>query len=690
MSLRSAKATVSLAAYRSGADGPCLPERLGGVPPGRRSTARRQRLVSGLVVALLVVPSTAVAQRDAFFSALVTFHRSVAGLYGDEGLQLTTQLEAMSTALDRWDNEIRDAETQLRSRLPAADAQTKLQIHTLLASLYVERGRFGDAVREFDEDLSIDPRRASFHRFKGQALEAMSRPAEAADAFRATWLLDPADPQNAYRLIAYRSARTTPQEIERALETLANVERELIRRERLRANAPFTNVHGIIDDAGGAMAFVPAAYAGGFAFILRGELDKGLAAFHVAMADDPLVTDPASRSEPMSRGIAALRQGLVAAAIEQLEAAVARASGSSEAHRILGTAYSITGDIPRSVQHLRDAGRLNPHDERSWLALAQTLDEVGRSAESEDVLRNAVAELPNAGAVRWRLSTTAEKRQHADDADLALIAMADRIVLLVGRGELYRALARLAQLHLDYDRAVGLLEQAVAITPNNAAAHRALGRADVENGRETEGYAELVIALLLDPDEVETLTDLGRLHVTAGRSARAVEALERAVGIAPTNGLAVHALADALIRAGRSDEGKQRLEGAERLQARVIEEERLARTAAALRLQAEVRMGEREYSGAIDLWRQAISVQRGSAAPHLRLAEALAAAKRPEDAVAEYLTAISLGAGADAHRRLAELYEVQGRTAESARERVTHVQRRLEDLQQRAEEGNSW
>src|SRR6266853_4143276 len=548
MCLRSAKATVSLAASRSGADG-----------PGGRSTARRPRVVSGLLVALLAVPSTAVAQRDEFFSALVTFQKSLAGLYGDEGPALPAQLDAMSTALVRWDGEIRDAETQSRSRLQAADAQTKLQVHTLLASLYVERGRFADAVREFDEDLQIDPQRASFHRFKGQALQAMSRPAEAADAFRATWLLDPADPQNAYRLIAHRSAQTTPREIDRALETLANVERELIRRERPRASAPFTNVAGIIDDAGGAMAFVPAAYASGFAFILQGELDRGLTAFRGAIAGDPLVADPASRSEPMSRGIIALRQGLVAAAIEQFEAAVARASGSSEAHRILGTAYSIAGDIARSVQHLREAGRLNPRDERSWLALAHTLDEVGRSAEAEDVLRKAVAELPNSGALHWRLSTTAEKRQHGDDADLALIAQADRIVLLVGRGELYGALARLAQLHLDYEKAVRLLEQAVAITPNNAAAHKALGRADVENGRETEGYAELVIALLLDPDDVETLTNLGRLHLTAGRSARAVEALERAVGLAPTNGLAVHALADALLRAGRSDEGKQHL-----------------------------------------------------------------------------------------------------------------------------------
>jgi len=104
--------------------------------------------VSALVLMMLAAPSAAVAQRDPFFSALVKFHTSSAGLYGDEGPQLTAHLEAMSTALARWDAEIRDAERELRSRLTAADVQTQLQIHTLLASLYIERGRFADALRE--------------------------------------------------------------------------------------------------------------------------------------------------------------------------------------------------------------------------------------------------------------------------------------------------------------------------------------------------------------------------------------------------------------------------------------------------------------------------------------------------------------------------------------------------------------
>jgi tetratricopeptide (TPR) repeat protein len=637
---------------------------------------------------LLALPAAATAQRDQFFSALLEFHKSSAGLYGDEGPSLMARLDAMSEALDAWNRDIRDAETELRVHLVAGAVQTQLQVHTLLAARYLERGRFADAVREFDENIRLDPRRASFHRLRALALQAMSRQDEAADAFRTTWLLDPADPQNAYRLIASRSAQTTSGEIDRALETLATVEGELVRRTRLPAS-PFLNVYSINDAAGGGMAFVPAAYARGFSLIVRGELDSGLAALRTALAGDPLIVDPASGSEALARGRAALREGRVTAAIEQLEAAAARTIDSSEAHRMLGTAYLASGDIVRSVQHLRDAVRLNPRDERSWLALARTLDETGSRTEAEDALRAAVTELPSAGALRWRLSTTLEKRQLADQADLTLVAEADQMVLLAGRSELYRAVARLAQLNLDYDAAAGLLEHAVAVTPNNAAAHQALGRAYLEDGRETEGYAELVVALLIDPDAVSTLTELGRLHLSAGRAVRATDVLERAVAVEPTNALAVQALAAALVRAGRLDEGKRRLEESEQLQARAVEIERRARTAAVLALEAELRAGERRFSEAIDLWRQIIASQPGSAARQLRLADALVAAKRHEEAAAEYVAAIALGAGADAHRRLAEVYDTLGRPADSARERATYVDRRLEELRLRAAGGGS-
>jgi tetratricopeptide (TPR) repeat protein len=635
------------------------------------------RLVLSLLLVALVVPSTAFAQRAGFLAALVQFYQTLRGAYGDEGPQLAAQLEKMTTTLTAWDREIRDAEGQLQPRLNGADAQTALEVHTILASLYLERGRFADALREFEADIKIDPTRAAFHRYKGLIYQATARPADAADAFRAAWLLDPTDPQNTYRLIVYRSASTTPPQIEQALASLAQIEGELTRLERPRATSLFRTTQAIDDDAGGAMGFVPPTYARGFSLLQRGEYEEGLAALRAAVAADPLVADAASRSEPMAQAIAALRQGRVDTAVERLEAAVARAGHSSEVHRFLGTAYGIRGDMARTVQHLRDAVRLNPRDERSWIALASTLEDTGEVAEAVTALRDAIAMLPDSGALRWRLASA--RRQGTDESDLDLLSLADRFVLFAGKGELFGQMAAIAQAHLEYDRAVNRLELRVALTPNNAAAHKTLGRAYIDLSREEVGYAELVTALLLDPLDAETLTALGRLHLAAGRSPRAIAALERALALDAGNSQALQALGNALTRAGRTAEGQQRLEESVRRQAQDVEDQRSRRTSAMLSVQAAIHVSRGEYEAAIDIWKQAITIRRDSVGP-LQVADALTKAGRLEEASAVLQAAIRSNPRPEVHRRLAEVYAALGRTDESARERLTYTEQRLEEL----------
>ena len=637
------------------------------------------RLVSLLLLAALAVPSSASAQRDRFLKSFVQFHQALRGPYGDEGPQLTAQLDEMAAALAAWDGEIRDAESQLRPRLKAADPQTALQVHTILASLYLERGRFADALREFDADIAIDSTRAAFHRYKAVIYQGTARPAEAAAAYRTAWLREPNDPQNAYRLIVNRAPAVTAAQIAQAVATLGRIEGELIRRQRAGADSPFRTIQAINDDAGGAIAFISPAYAQGFSLLQRGQYQEGLTALRAAVTADPLVTDTASRSEPMSQGIAALRQGMVDAAVERLEAAVALAGESSEAHRILGVAYAISGNVTKGVQQLRDAVRLNPRDERGWIALARTLEDSGELAQAIDALQAGIAALPDSGALHWRLSLTSARRQRTDESDLALLTITDRLVLFAGKGELYGQLARLAQSHLDYDRGVALLEQRIALTPNNAAAHKALGQAYVEQGREQPGYAELVMSLLLDPLDTETLTSLGRLHLSAGRTAQAVAALERALTLDSSNSQALHALGEALIRAGRTAEGQQRLEDSVRRQAQEVEEQRSLRTVAMLTMQAELLMSKDEYEAAIDVFKQAIAVRRDRVSP-LRLADALIKAGRLDDAAGLLRNATTTNGGPETYRRLADVYAALGRKEESATARRTYVEKRLQEL----------
>ena len=70
----------------------------------------------------------------------------------------------------------------------------------------------------------------------------------------------------------------------------------------------------------------------------------------------------------------------------------------------------------------------------------------------------------------------------------------------------------------------------------------------------------------------------------------------------------------------------------------------------------------------------------------LRLADAFIAAKRCDEAAARLQAALALNAGADAHRRLAEVYTTLGRSEEAAREKRAYTEQRLRELRQRAGE----
>jgi tetratricopeptide (TPR) repeat protein len=432
------------------------------------------------------------------------------------------------------------------------------------------------------------------------------------------------------------------------------------------------------------MAFAPGAYARAAAQLLNGQVDAGLAGLRAAVAADSLTVDPALRLDATRRGISALRQGQVQPAVDAMTVAVAAAPQAPEAHRLLATAQIVHGDVDAGIQHLRDAVRLNPKNERAWLALGRTLDDIGRTLDAADVLRRAVAELPDAGEIRWQLSVISGKRQQTDQADLELIASADRLVLLAGNGELYSRVARLAQAHLDYARGIALLERAVALTPNSAKAHQALGRGYVDQGREDEGYAELVVALWLDPGGAETLAALGRLQLAADPIPQAMDVLTRAVAVEPANAPAVNALGETLLRAGRATEGQERLEESRRLQARAVDAQRRSRTAGMLSLQAELAMTQRDYARAIDTWEQAAEMEPRNITIRLGLADALIATKRLTEAIPALQAATSLDAGADVHRRLADVYAALGRPDDSTRERLAYTEQRLTELRQAA------
>ena len=111
------------------------------------------------------------------------------------------------------------------------------------------------------------------------------------------------------------------------------------------------------------------------------------------------------------------------------------------------------------------------------------------------------------------------------------------------------------------------------------------------------------------------------------------------------------------------------------------------RTFGALGAQATLSMQEGDFAQAIDLLRRVIALDPTNAGHHLRLSEALVGAKRLEEAETTLRTAISLGGGPEAHRRLFEVLIALGRSEDSARERQLYRDQRLQELLARSRSG---
>ncbi len=137
-------------------------------------------LILVLLVALLAFPRHAAtqdaaqgAQRATVVRALADLRTALDGTYGDEGGEIARRLGDLSEAVASWDRSIRETELKLRPRLEGASPDEAALAHEALGSMYMERGRFADAVTEFEAASRVAPQRASLHLSRAFALDAI-------------------------------------------------------------------------------------------------------------------------------------------------------------------------------------------------------------------------------------------------------------------------------------------------------------------------------------------------------------------------------------------------------------------------------------------------------------------------------------------------------------------------------------
>src|SRR5262245_11032060 len=309
--------------------------------------------------ATLAQPALETKQR--FVAGLIRFMEALPGTYGDEGPRLVTSLDEMEAGLRRWDAGLRGYEIAMREQLLGAQPAVAASLHVPLGSVLLERGRFDDAVREFEEAARLEPQRANVQMFRGFAYQAAGRPADATRAFRAAWQLDPTDPIAAYLAARTGSGGGRSPDLQQAIRALSAFQRERLAQDAQR-HAHFTTVSLLEESSGNHPEFPPALYADGFASIRAGKYEEALVSLRAAVAADPMSVDVALNSQPYRQGILALRGGRLDAATRELKAAIEMNPGSSEAHRALGTAFRLDQQYDASIDQFESAIRLRRDD----------------------------------------------------------------------------------------------------------------------------------------------------------------------------------------------------------------------------------------------------------------------------------------------------------------------------------------
>jgi protein O-GlcNAc transferase len=256
---------------------------------------------------------------------------------------------------------------------------------------------------------------------------------------------------------------------------------------------------------------------------------------------------------------------------------------------------------------------------------------------------------PAAASLDMRLR---EGVRHHRDGRLSEAAASYREVLrgVPGHPDALHLLGLVAYQTGDQDRALDLIEQALARRPDLADAHNNLGTVLRARGQREAAIASFERAVALAPRSVEACSNLGTALAEAGRAAEAVPVLERAVALRPD-------LADVHNNLGVARRATGELEAAIASFARALDlrpEFALARTNLA---DAQVACGNAgraagRLGAAIEALHAAVELRPESAAAWSDLGYALTTRGRLPEALAAFERALALAPDPRIHSNL--------------------------------------
>ena len=399
----------------------------------------RLLLVIGVTVTLTLRPSTAHAQMETFVQAVRELAEATGKPEPSRSNDIRTAANRMGTALVEWDRRIRALEARVDREIPGAPNQRAHRLHVELGVAYRARGRIGDALREFDAAVALQPSASDLQVLRALTLESAGRSGEAGKAFRAAWNLDARDPVKAY-YVTQRPGAGSAAERDRARALLTDVYRRLGFDATRPAAAPFVTLGVISDNLSRTPVVADEAAFDGFALLSASKYGDAVAALKRAghatgekIEDSPLAHfSRGQRDEAQNRvadarreyraalagalvgrsvlyvGIARLAQveGDLAGAIDAFAQAVRLNPNNPNIHKELASAYAAQGRADDAFCELMAALLIDRRDAQVYAAIGQLYLDAGRHAEAVTAFNRALELMPDRYEIRYALATT--------------------------------------------------------------------------------------------------------------------------------------------------------------------------------------------------------------------------------------------------------------------------------------------
>jgi len=438
---------------------------------------------------------------------------------------------------------------------------------------------------------------------------------------------------------------------------------------------------------------------------------------------------PAAVLAAYARSLAAT--GQASGAIAEMREAVHEASGDPELRDELGTLYAQERDWPQAEEEFAAAIRLKddfarahmhlgfvfaaeekpgaaaewksayaaaPDDPAIALAIGKALADAGDDAEAVPILEHALELDSRSTVARYQLAVVLQRVDRVPDA----VKLLKEVVNAEPRNDdaLTNLGMALAQMH-EATNGIPYLKRATALNSKSVTAHQDLAAAYIQVNQVDDAIVELKAAIALAPRSPQLHYDLGTAYKLQDDAADAIPELEKSEKLDPSGYEAPYVLGLLYMQVARYAEAAQELETSLKLHSQNGEGwatlgsvynklDRLPEAAKALReaikqmpdqadshlilasvlvKQQDTADAAQERKIAADLMRQHMNLQRAEVATNS--GKSLLDNGKLDDAVTQFRDALTFDPDyLEAHLKLAEALQRQGKAAEAAAERA--------------------